>query len=584
MKGTKKAYGQGHLYVKSGINVLHLRGTHTEMAAQHGVLLREQIQTGALPFLGARNAEVIGHAPIFRNRPGLKKAVMSLIKLLVQKPMLAHVPRQYMAEVRALAQAAELPYDLCEQGLLQADTLVLLIRLFMGKYLMRNVGKNLVAGGLPGCTSVVATGLASGTGKVIHARNMDYPVVGRWDVHPTVMYFDPQGLDKGQRYIGIASAGIHTAGVTGINENGITLSAHFHCSKSVSPFGTPIQVIGAEVLRKAKTLGQAIDIATDFDRAGSWAIVLSSAKENDASVVEMVHGKANVLPPEDGRLAHSNHYHTRSFQDDEVLLSAGITNDCIQRYSRAMQLLEKKHGQLDRTALAQILGDSFDGETKRVRGHGNTISVVTTVTSMISEAADGRFWVANSGKSPTCLGTYAGFKLDETFENFDDAEPEILDWPATETTIRDTPKMKAFNHFRDGYIAFHTEYNEERAVVELGRAAAADPDEGHYHLAYGHFLMRTRQCQAALEAFKKAEACVLSPHMSQVTKLFLGHALDCLDRRAEAVAQYEQVVQLAVDDPHLKGEAKRCLKKPYSPDRVANLTFDLQFCDSVEYA
>lgn len=586
---SQTKFGKGRLYRKAGINVLHLRGTCAEMAAQHGALLKQEVRDGALPFLGERNAQMIASSPLFRGKPALTKAALKAIRLFVQKPMLANIPRRYFEEVRALAKEAGLPYDLCEQGLLQADTLVILIRLFMGKYFNYHVGSGvagqLSAGGMPGCTSVVAVGSASKSGKLIHGRNMDYPVVGKWDTHPTIFYCDPEGLDKGQRYIGISSAGIHTPGVTGINESGITISAHFHCAKSVSPFGTPIQIIGAEAITKAKTLGQAIDIITDCNRAGSWSLMVSSAKENNAALIEIVHGKANVVEPEDGKLAHSNHYHSRELQESEVHLCAGITNDCLYRHARAMELLCEKSGSIDRNAVAQILGDSFDSETKRVRGHGNTISVVTTVTSMISEAADGKFWVANSGRTPTCLGDYAGFKVDETFESFESCEPEILVWPKTGVpTIKGTEKELAFNHFRDAYIAFHTNYDEKQATVHLAKAAKADPEEGHYHLAHGHFLMREHQCEQALEALGRAEKCVMSPHMQQVTTLFKGHALDCLGKRAEAIECYNQVVAGSADDPHLRREAKRCLRKPYKIERAADVTFDLQFCDSVEYA
>jgi hypothetical protein len=34
----------------------------------------------------------------------------------------------------------------------------------------------------------------------------------------------------------------------------------------------------------------------------------------------------------------------------------------------------------------------------------------------------------------------------------------------------------------------------------------------------------------------------------------------------------------------VRDEARTCIRRPYSHDRASKMTFDLQFCDSFEYA
>lgn len=576
---NRRILGKSKAWLKSGVHVLHLRGTLKEMAAQHGMLLSEQIRTGALPYLGEKNRHLLEQSHLFKNRPWAVKLAQRLIHIFIHKPMLAHTPRHYLEEAHAMADAAGIPYEYVHESIMQPDTLVLLVRYFMGRHVLGHLG-----GGFPGCTSVVALGKATKSGGVIHARNFDYPCVGTWDIHPTVFYCDPQGVDRGQRYIGIGTAGIHTAGVTSVNESGLTLAAHFHCAKAVSPFGTPIQFIGSEVVRKARTLGQAIDIVGDFERAGSWSFVVTSAKENAAAVIEMLHGKLAVREPENGMLAHTNHFRTPELQECELLLSAGVAADCSGRYHRALDLLQKSFGLVDRNTVARILGDHFDRETGRVRSQGNTISVITTVTSMIAEAAKGIVWVGNSGRSPTCLGDYAGFKIDETFEDFESHEPEILTWPTQgATTIRGTAKAAAFQVFREAYKAFHVDFDVAKAAESAQKAFEMDSEEGQFSLAHGHFRMRLGQTGRALEAFLAARRCVMGEHLMLVATIFEGHALDCLGRRDEATARYRTVFENAAD-PGLRQEARRCLRRPYAPNRAERITFDLQFCDCLEYA
>lgn len=576
----KRTFEKSTEWKKGGVHVLHLQGTLAEMSAAHGALLREEIKQGALPYLGQKNDHLIQSSYIFRDRPKLFKFVKSLIHIFIHRPMLAHVPRQYVEEAKALARTSGIPLDIIKEACVQADTLVVMLRFFLGRHVLSQL-----AGGFPGCTSVVACGPATESGGVIHARNMDYPTVGKWDVFPTVYYFDPQGVDRGQRFISLSTAGIHTPGITAVNESGLSLAAHFHCAKAVSPFGTPIQFIGAEIARRAHTIGQAVDVASNFERAGTWSIVVTSAKENTGVVIEMVHGKLSVRGPERGLLAHSNHFHTPEFQEREVLLSASVADDYVGRYNRAIDLLGNAYGRVNRQTVAQILGDHFDHETGRVRSQsGHSVSVVTTVTSMIAELSQNRFWIANSGRSPTSLGDYTGFNVDEDFKNFDEREPEIFSW-STEgaQTIRGTPKEHAFKIFREAYKSFHTDYDIAKAAEHAETASKADPEEGHFHLAHGHFRMRLNQPERALVAFELAKECALSAHMKNVATLFTGHALDCLGRRSDALSRYQDAIKKTVD-PHLRREARRCIKRPYSSERATRMTFDLQFCDSLEYA
>lgn len=551
------------------------------MAQQHGELLKHDILRGALPQLGEKNDHLIRRSPIFRNSKHLQGLAYSALRLL-QMPMRAQIPRSYLEESRALAKATGLPLGLVEQTSLQADTFVLILRYAMGKYLMRHLKRS---PGLPGCTSVAALAQHTSNGSLLHARNMDYPSIGFWDQYPTVMYMDP---DQGQRVIGIATAGIHTVGVTGVNESGITLSTHFHCTKRVSVFGTPIHIIGSEALRRSKTIGQFIDIISEFDRAGSWSMVVSSARENKAMVLEMVHGDL-VLRDADttgGLLANTNMYRDEKLHRDEVMLSPSVADDFHHRFNRAMDMLQmalKNGGKISPATCAAVLGDHFDMASGKVRAQGNTISVITTVTSMISQAGENKFWVASRGESPVCLGDYVEFRIDENFAEFEKLEPQILTWKSS-TSIRDTEKQQAFSFFRKAYMAFHNDDSEKECRAYLDAATQLDAEEGNYWLAMGHMEMRLGNADAALTSLGRAMKCSLGKHMGQACALYTAHCYDVLNQREKALAIYKDLANDETLSPQIKAEAKRCTKKPFDIKRAHNLAFDLQFCDSLEYA
>jgi len=97
------------------------------------------------------------------------------------------------------------------------------------------------------------------TGDFIHARNLDYESQGVFDRNPAVIYFHPEKAGE-LNYGSVTSLGIHTAGITGFNEAGITLGLHQTFVDAVSRTGTPILSVTERVVREARTLDQALQM------------------------------------------------------------------------------------------------------------------------------------------------------------------------------------------------------------------------------------------------------------------------------------------------------------------------------------
>jgi tetratricopeptide (TPR) repeat protein len=187
------------------------------------------------------------------------------------------------------------------------------------------------------------------------------------------------------------------------------------------------------------------------------------------------------------------------------------------------------------------------------------------------------------------LGDYTGFSLDENFENFDDRKLATMDWtsspiPTNASSIRGTARQQSSDAFRQAYMSFHNDYDWEATVDHLSRAVELAPDEGDYWIARGHVQMRLKRHGDALQSFLKAEQCKLGLHMKQTNLLFLGHAYDALGRRNEALTRYRALEAARPLSPHIARELKQNLKQPYGPNRAEDITFDFQYCDSMEYA
>lgn len=580
--------GKGRAWNKNGVHILHLQGSYPEMAGQHGALLKHVIPYGALTFLSDKNQKIVEHSFLGRKFPALTKPIVKLIELL-QYPMSAHVPAEYKEESYFMAQACGMNWKHVQQTSMQADTLILPMRHSLGRFLMQQIGSPVAKTSFPGCTSAVALKEHTKSNSLIHARNMDYPSVGYWDPHPAVLFCDP---DDGQRIVSIMTAGLHTTGITAMNESGLTLSAHFHCSKEVSLFGTPIHIIGSEVMRRAHNLDEAINIVRAIERAGSWSLVISSAKENRAVVLEIVHGRMFVRDAQDtnGLLANSNKYRTEELNKNEILLSTSAAHDFEYRYQRAMDILKEavQKGGISERTCARLLGDQLDLETGQVRAHGNTIAVVTTVTSMISQLELGKFWLGQRTEAPVSMGPYLELNFDENFENF--AEKTLPTIDAFEDhiapqTIRQNPKLvQSLSEFRKAYVEYQNHFDTEAAYKHLKKAVDLNPSEGHFHMAAGHMCMKLANPQQALKHFEDAKNCKLSKHMLQTLHVFAGHAHDALGNRQVALAEYKMAETLSDSvSPQLQDEIRKCKQKKFTLSRSQDFAFDLQYCDCFEY-
>ncbi|HEX5138227.1 MAG TPA: hypothetical protein VFY93_14720 [Planctomycetota bacterium] len=91
--GKDNAPAAASLETIDGVTVVHVAGTPKEMGEQAGRLLKDRIRALLTDYLGAA-------------LPGDRSPV-----LLAARQMEAHIPARYRDEMKALAAAADVPYD-----------------------------------------------------------------------------------------------------------------------------------------------------------------------------------------------------------------------------------------------------------------------------------------------------------------------------------------------------------------------------------------------------------------------------------------------------------------------------------------
>lgn len=548
----------------------------------HGTLLKQEIQNGPIRALAHKNETLIRRGPGWLEARALQESIIWMYRNVLLRGLERRVHAVQLAEIKALSEAAEIPVDWCRESLFQPDAMMLLSRLSVLKHVLGDLP---MGAALPGCTSGVALPEITRSGRLLAGRNQDYPIVGPWEPETTVMFHEP--TEKGQiPHVAVASAGVHTAGLTAMNREGITLVTHAHFGTDVSLQGQPIVEIGSDVIRRARTLDQVIDLVRSKRRIGNWAFVVTSAKEKTGVVIEMSPDRAEVRVPERGILAHSNYFQTSSLQGCERGLCGGYEDDLSARVCGIRAQFEARRGELEPAHISQALGSHWDCLTGQERVFGNTVSVVTTVKSVVFDPEAQRFWISSRGESPMGLGNYIPVDADGFWKK---SEEELAGQCETESLPGYLPQdprlVDAIREYRRAYQAWHMSQegmgDPEATITHLERTLEIFPDDGHVWIQTGLVCFRMGEFAKSEKHLSAALERKLSDHSRQVVELFLARIWDIQGQRDRALAVYARRPQ--VKEPKLREAYREGSRRPYRREWAKRVILDLQFPDTLQY-
>jgi tetratricopeptide (TPR) repeat protein len=544
-----------------GLHVVKLSGSFYEMGRQHGALLSDAMRTGPVPHYRTFASKLLGADQLGPLGPHAFNLVQRTLGGRVGK----HLPDFALETVRGLADGSGMSHQEILDGCTMPDSLLWIVsRLIQlkgpGPAVQHRVALSL------GCTSAVAWGDATRDGKLLHARNFDYHGVGSWPKSAAVLFHEPEA---GHRYVSVSAAGVPLGGVTAMNDAGLSLTVHQHMfTPEVSLGGTPIGVVGDEVMRKAKSLDEAEAILGRHRPNGCWTYIVTDGKTREVLAWEES-PKRNVARRSRGdetTFGYANIYLDEELGKTEANLYGSYWRHNQGRHARANELLSKGRGSLDAEAMASILADPGDPRC-RVR---DSIAMVMTVGSVVFRPEDGVVWVG-TGEAPTSHGTFVPFDLHD-----EDHAPRHGALRPGER--QDEKARKAFEHYRLAYVAYVDEGNPEKARAEVDEACALAPREALYHAAAGLLAMAANDPGAALRDFDTALALGHPDEERRAAfHLWRGRARDLTDQRPEAERDYRRALSLR-GDPPVHAAARKGLGKAY---RSKKLHVDLSLADVV---
>ncbi len=378
--------------------VFQLAGTEAEMGRQHGELLRD---LGGWQDTLAYYPRMVSCVISGSRDHGLRGLVDSALPKAVAPAVEAALRRLHRRRPAAMRARSEAFYGALglppehARYLGVMDVLQNVIGV-AGRVGAGGISERLMLRAPAACSTLAVWGSGTADGELLHARNFDFPGSGVWEQAPAVVFCSPT---DGLRYGFVTTRGADVPAVSVFNEAGVCLSIHTRFHRKVDFSGALAVDLCHQVARKAETLEQAVGLLERTHSASTWGVVVSSASERDAALVELHAGGAAVTRPrgKEPWLSCTNRYRHAALQPGELQPSLGFAMHSDGRF-RSLERRAKaatEGAPLTAGDLQALLGDHTDCSDPNVtRATGGVLAQSNGVHAVVMDPSAGTVDVA----------------------------------------------------------------------------------------------------------------------------------------------------------------------------------------------
>ncbi|NLA12092.1 MAG: hypothetical protein GX883_08205 [Firmicutes bacterium] len=559
------------------IRVLRVSGSPYERSREHARELGGEALSGSLDFY--RKFWEIKVAHMVPGMPGaVRRLLVSLIDTLVVKPAIREqrfAPRDREL-FRGYCEGVDhaVSYGELKRAAAVADT----YNYCLGWLFKARGGKLPSAPPIPGsgvgCSSLIAWGEATADGEMIFGRNLDFFTGDKWIDQAVVLVVEPGPGEI--PFTSVTSAGIPIEGITAFNAEGLAVSVHQNFSKAVSTRGRSIISISNEVAACARNISEAVKIISRRPSISGWSILVGSAADKEAVLIETDADGYAVTEPEGGKpwLCYANSYLHPRLQKNEFVPGHAFLEHNSARLHRMRRWLEEHAGSITPELMAAVLGDHYDPLSRMERPLGNTIAAVHNVTSAVMEPDKQRVWVALGPAPANTTPAYVGFDIEALRRGKDGALGAIPGNPYFHS-----PAYPALREYALAYQAFD-ELDEESAIWHLEEARRLHSQEPLYAFMLGIFYLKQGRTGAALEQFRQADKPFNSSYRRALVRLWQGRCYDLQGQREPARELYRLVLEAAPPESGPVLGAREALKRPYHRNAVKHVIVEFLMADA----
>jgi hypothetical protein len=265
--------------------------------------------------------------------------------------------------------------------------------------------------GLVGCTSFGVWGDKSLDGSLLIGRNFDFYAGDQFAENKIVCFEKP---DKGYPFMMI-TWGAMIGVMSGMNDHGLTVT--INAARSDIPYSarTPISIVAREILQYAGNIREACEIAKKSETFVSESILIGSAQDNKAVIIEKSPSRIAIYDPGKNYIVCSNHFQSPEFYNDPKNQNDRQENASVYRYQKVLQDLAAEQP-LEVKKIALILRDR-SGLNNADIGNGNEKAINQLIAhhSVIFQPSRRLVWISTN---PWQLGSYVCYDLNKIFHTF----------------------------------------------------------------------------------------------------------------------------------------------------------------------
>ena len=267
---------------------------------------------------------------------------LRVLIVIFNRNMATYIPEEYRCEIAAQARFCTHEYDAIGTPYERQ----------INYHAAHDIGHAMQEYMLVGCSSFAAWNAETVDSALLVGRNFDFWIGDDFARNKLVTFCRP---DRGYPFASIGWAGMSGV-LSGMNAEGLTVTINAAKGPLPTRVATPISLLARTILQYAATIDQAYAIADTMRTFVSESLLIASARDRRAAIIEKTPRRTALYTPDGDRLRCTNHYQSAAFADDPDNLENVAATDSYYRFKRLGELMDSLRP-LDPERCAAILRD-----------------------------------------------------------------------------------------------------------------------------------------------------------------------------------------------------------------------------------
>ncbi len=260
---------------------------------------------------------------------------------------------------------------------------------------------------LVGCTSFAVWGEKTLDGGLLIGRNFDFYAGDAFAENRLLSFVRPS---YGYPFASVSWPGM-TGIVSGMNAEGLTVTLNAGKSNLPLTARTPVSLLAREIIQYASTLEEARSIAQKRRLFVSESLMIGSAKDGKAVLLEISPQKMGIYEVENA-LVCTNHFQSPPYGADKKNEKQKAESHSLPRFERVTALLQASP-KLSPALAAEILRDRGAPSAPPLgQGNDRAINHLLAHHAVLFEPHKKRIWVS---APPYNLGAFHAYDLEDVF-------------------------------------------------------------------------------------------------------------------------------------------------------------------------